>query len=285
MLAILERWIPATVVVCSLVTLTSACTTPPPMPVNELSDRLEQHNLILIPDGEGPFPAVLLLHACLGNLGHVDEWARRLQSRGYVTVVVNSTKARGIEGHFDYMAVCSGRVLRPADRERDIVISIERLVQLQNVDQKRIGIVGFSHGGWTALGFLGRQPETNSMGTKTDYRVGVVSVVAVYPYCGGEIESGLERWPRDIQMLMLLAGSDWTVGTAKCEELARDMRSRGYAVSVHTYTGARHGYDVDPALLDGYDERYHESAALDTRRRIIDFLDETLHPAASGLRP
>lgn len=255
------------------------------MPSDELSVRLEQHNLVLTPAGDGPFPAVLLLHTCFGNLGHVDEWARRLQSRGYISVVINSMQARGLQGHFDNVAVCSGLALRPADRARDIAISIDRLRRLQSVDQKRIAIVGFSHGGWTVLDFLGQQPGTASGETIMDGRDGVRSIVVVYPYCGGEVISGLKRWPRDILMLMVLAGSDGTVGTAKCEALAREQGSRGYAVSLHIYPGAKHGYDIDPALLDGYDERYDESAALGTRKRIIDFLDETLVTRAKSAAP
>lgn len=266
----------AFVFVCSLVTLTSACSTTAQIPTNELSARLEQYNLVLKPDGDGPFPAVLLLHTCYGNLGHVDAWARRLQSRGYVTVVVNSMQARGLEGHFDSIAVCAGFVLRSEDRARDIAISIERLRQLPGIDQKRIGIVGFSHGGWTVLDFLGQRPEALAGRNTTDDRDGVKSIVVVYPYCGGDVTSGLERWPQDIRMLMLLAGDDSFVGTSKCEALAKEQQSRGFSVSVHVYPGAKHGYDIDPGLLYGYDQRYDDSAALDTRRKIIGFLDDTL---------
>ena len=92
--------------------------------------------------------------------------------------------------------------------------------------------------------------------------------------------SGLRRWPRDIQMLMLLAGSDTTVGTSKCRALALEQKSRGYFVRLHVYPGASHGYDIDPALLFGYDQRYDERAAQDTRKRIVAFLHDTL--AISG---
>lgn len=279
----LARWIPAAAVVLSLATLTSACSVTTPIPTDDLSVRLEHHNLVLTPVGDGPFPAVLLLHTCYGNLGHVNEWARRLQSRGYVAVVVNSMQARGLDGHFDRLAVCGGRVLRPVDRARDIALSIERLRNLPAVDQDRIGIVGFSHGGWTVLDFLGRGPETTSARPATDDRDGVKSIVVVYPYCGGEVTSGLEKWPRDIRVLVLLAGRDTTVGTTECEALSREQRSRGHAVSMHVYPGARHGFDIDPALLYGYDQRYDEVAAQDTRARIIEFLNETL--AAGGQGP
>lgn len=191
-------------------------------------------------------------------------------------IVVNSTRARGLDCHFDRLAVCGGRVLPSADRARDIAISIQKLVNLPSVDQSRIGIVGFSHGGWTVLDFLGRQPETVSARPATDDRAGMKSIVAVYPYCGGGVASGLEQWPRDVRVLVLLAGQDTTVGTSECQALSREQRSRGHDVSVHVYPEAMHGYDINPALLYGYDQRYDKAAARDTRARIIEFLEETL---------
>lgn len=262
--------------------LLPACVTSPPMPADELSTRLDRHNLVLIPEGDGPFPAVLLLHACFGNLGHVDRWARTLQSLGYAAVVVNSMAARGLDGHFDNVAVCSGLVLRPPDRARDISLGIDKLATLERVDSSRIAVVGFSHGGWTALEYLGQGEVSVPASTSARNRASVRSVVVVYPYCGGDVASGLERWPRDVRMLMLLAGNDRTVGTSKCENVAREQEARGYAISLHVYPRAEHGYDVEPELVWGYDDRYDEAAAADTRRRIIEFLAETLAAPASS---
>lgn len=285
MLATLTRWIARLAVVCSFAAITAACSTTPPIPTGELTTRLEQTNIVLEPAGTGPFPVVLLLHTCFGNLGHVDEWAKRLQSLGYVAVVINSMKARGLAGHFDNLAVCTGQAMRAADRARDIAISIEELGRMPNVDLTRIAIVGFSHGAWTALDYLGEPPDTGSKGKTSDGRDGLRGIVAVYPYCGGEVESGLAKWPQSVPVLMLLAGSDGTVGTAECESLARVQTARGYAVYLHVYPGVKHGYDIDPVLLDGYDERYDQPAALDTRARIVAFLDQTLLRRAPETSP
>lgn len=262
--------------VCMLAGALSGCTAPAPMPMDELRARLGEHNRVHVPAGRGPFPAVLLLHTCYGNLGHVDAWAKRLRSHGYVAVVVNSMQARDLDGHFDRLAVCAGRALRASDRARDIDVSIEQLRELGVVDVQRVGIVGFSHGGWTALDYLGQGVEAASEDASTTGLAGVKSVVVVYPYCGKEPAQTLAAWPRELRLLMLLAGNDTTVGTARCESLAHAQRARGHAIDVHIYPDAEHGYDIEPALIFGYDQRYDESAARDTRARIIDFLDDTL---------
>ena len=72
----------------------SGCAATVPMPEAELARRLQDRNPVLVPRGEGPFPAVLLLHTYYGNVGHVDAWAARLRERGYVAAVVNSMRAR-----------------------------------------------------------------------------------------------------------------------------------------------------------------------------------------------
>lgn len=256
--------------------LAPGCSTAPPMPADELARHLDEHNVVLMPEGEGPFPAVLLLHACFGNLGHVDRWARTLQSRGFAAVVVNSMSARGLQGHFDNVAVCSGLVLRPEDRARDITVTVEMLRKIGPVDMNRISVVGFSHGGWTVLEYLGQQDDDRAGSVATQVRESLRSIVVVYPYCGGEVAAGLERWPRDVNMLMLLAENDRTVGTSTCEKVAHNLSSRGYAVTLHIYPGVEHGYDVEPELVWGHDERYNEAAANDTRKRIIEYLRETL---------
>lgn len=260
--------------------LASGCATSPPISTEELSERLDRHNLVLVPEGNGPFPAVLLMHACFGNLGHVDRWARTLQSRGYVAVVINSMAARGLDGHFDNVAVCSGLVLRPADRARDITIAIEKLGRLERVDSRRIALVGFSHGGWTVLEYLGRPGGADLGEAATRARESVRSVAVVYPYCGGDVEAGLDRWPRDVHLLMLLAENDRTVGTARCERVASEQTARGYDVSLHVYPGVEHGYDVAPELVWGHEERYDEAAAADTQIRILEFLAQTLRTPA-----
>ena len=256
--------------------LAVGCATSPPITTDELSERLDRHNLVLVPEGDGPFPAVLLLHACFGNLGHVDRWARTLQAHGYAAVVVNSMAARGLDGHFDNVAVCSGLVLRPTDRARDVTLGIEKLVDLERVDSSRVAVVGFSHGGWTALEFLGWPGGTQPGEAALRARESVRSVAVVYPYCGGDVQATLDRWPRKVHLLMLLAENDRAVGTARCEDVAREQRARGYDISLHVYPGVEHGYDVPPELVWGRDERYDEAAAADTQRRILEFLAQTL---------
>ena len=46
--------------------------------------------------GEGPFPAVVVLHGCIGITGHFTGIADRLSSWGYVALAVDSLGPRGL---------------------------------------------------------------------------------------------------------------------------------------------------------------------------------------------
>jgi hypothetical protein len=48
------------------------------------------------PQGDGPFPAVVLMHGCTGIAKNQDEWVERLASWGYVALQVDSHVANRI---------------------------------------------------------------------------------------------------------------------------------------------------------------------------------------------
>ena len=48
------------------------------------------------PDGSGPFPAVVLLHGCGGIRPHFVQWAGAIRDMGYVALLVDSFRPRGI---------------------------------------------------------------------------------------------------------------------------------------------------------------------------------------------
>ena len=106
------------------------------------------------PRGNGPFPAVVLMHGCSGterNTTHKTVWrglnrhAALLNDYGYVTLIVDSFGPRGIAdgcrtgGKYDPVQI------------GDAHAAFDHLASLQFVDGERIGFVGLSRGSGTAL--------------------------------------------------------------------------------------------------------------------------------------
>lgn len=141
---------------------------PPPTqssPVADAKKSLESHGYLLVPDGEGPFPAVFvpfyepLTSAGLkpGLKGHHD-YGYQLAKRGYLTLSIGTpggnesgsdTREALVRIGHDYGCQPLGFLAYVASNCHTL------LAQRKDVDAKRIGIVGLSYGGkWSMFGSL-----------------------------------------------------------------------------------------------------------------------------------
>jgi hypothetical protein len=62
-------------------------------------EQRHEGSVLRRPAGDGPFPAVVLLPTCAGVGGHVHQWAGRLTTAGYATLVVDSLTPRGVRNN------------------------------------------------------------------------------------------------------------------------------------------------------------------------------------------
>jgi dienelactone hydrolase len=233
-----------------------------------LQAEIRKSDLILRPTEPGPFPAVIMMHGCSG-LGRRDRmWAERLREWGYLTLRVNSFKARG------FKSVCGGRILGPDARVPDALAALAHLHSLPDVDPQRIALMGWSHGGMATLMTLGAAPEEPTAGFR--------AAVAYYPGC-----RQVHGWRTRTPVLMLLgAADDWTA-PGPCQYLATRQRQAGLDVTQVTYAGAHHGFDnpllgpnprqVREALGGrGATTQYNPAAADDSVRHVREFLAKHL---------
>src|SRR5882724_11116880 len=114
---------------------------------------------LALPDGPGPFPAMILMHGCAG-VGRADRgWAGALVSWGYAAFVVDSFTGRGLR------EVCTqSRALVGTQRVPDAYGALAILGRHPRIDATRIGLMGFSHGGGTTLGAATRWSRLDARG-------------------------------------------------------------------------------------------------------------------------
>lgn len=193
------------------------------------------------PAGDGPFPAVVALHGCGGlfsangtrlNARHQD-WAERLTSLGYVVLFPDSLNPRGVA------EVCTRRdppVWPRVHRVRDAYGALAYLTQQSFVAADRVAMLGWSHGGSTALWAASRADEARLKNVPGRFRI----AVAFYPGC---VEADRRRWRAAIPV-HILAGEadDWTPASA-CRALAERAGKAGDLVEFVAYPGAPHGFD------------------------------------------
>ncbi|HEX9398196.1 MAG TPA: dienelactone hydrolase family protein [Burkholderiales bacterium] len=179
------------------------------------------------PDGDGPFPAVVLLHDCSGlgprSSGSPGRWAQELVRRGYVVIIPDSFSTRGLPNGVCTDASGARGEVGPERRAGDAHDALAFARTLPYVDGARVGVMGGSHGGATTL-FAVAQP-------------GFKAGIALYPRCGS-------RAFRPQAPVLILAGEldDWTPAE-DCRRLAAAAQAAGYPVAIKVYSGAHHSFD------------------------------------------
>ena len=193
---------------------------------------------LFVPAGAGPFPALVLLHGSSGIGEENYIWAARFRSMGYVALVVDSLGSRGIEKHpkQPYVHLQFG----------DAYGALAYLQRQPFADENRIGVIGWSHGGYAVLHAARVNGRISRIFAR---RVGRFSAaVALYPYCGGTDVF-------DIPILILIGEADDWSPASMCVTLARAAAQMGspLAVDVVVYPEAAHGFDSevtdDPAQV------------------------------------
>ena len=209
------------------------------------------------PEGNGPFPAIVLLPACGGLGGYVFAQAELLKADGYVAFAVDTLSPRRATD------LCLKGRHTVDDVAGDAFQALAYLRALPFVDRDRIGVMGWSHGAMAALTAISTQPRSGA------FQV----AVAFYPDCA--YFSGNTAIP---VLLLLGERDDWTP-PGECVKTAARLQQQGRAVIYKVYPGAHHGFDQfrsQTVTYRGYTLGYDPVATADARASIRAFLVQHL---------
>jgi dienelactone hydrolase len=160
--------------------------------------------------------------------GQVDEWSRVLHEAGIATFTVDSFSARGIYSLADAIK------MPLITRLPDVFGAREALMKHPHVDASRIAVMGFSHGGPSAL-------YTNLVRFQKLYgEAPFAAHISVYGPCSVRFRDD----ERLSSPLMLLHGTpdDW-VPAAPCRDYAARLKNAGSDVQLIEYADAHHAFD------------------------------------------
>jgi predicted dienelactone hydrolase len=103
------------------------------------------------------FPLIVISHGRRGWLGGHHDTAAALADAGFIVLAINhpTDTVRDTSGT-DSVAVL---VERPTDIKRAIDYTVETWPQAAHIDAQRIGLYGFSFGGYTGLVVIGGNPD------------------------------------------------------------------------------------------------------------------------------
>ncbi|MFO1024363.1 MAG: dienelactone hydrolase family protein [Acetobacteraceae bacterium] len=216
------------------------------------------------PSGDGPAPAVVMLHGCSGLVAGgrpaplYTAWRDLFLQEGFAVLMVDSASSRG------FGQTCTAGEARKrmwAERPSDAYAALAYLQAQPFIDATRISLAGWSQGGGVVLLAIGRR----SSGRPDPPPVhDFARAVAFYPGACSEtlqsrpfVDAPAKSWTTEIPLLVLLGAADnWTLA-APCEAFLSGAQDRGAPVEFHSYTGASHAFDA-PATPTRVVEAYRE---------------------------
>ena len=211
---------------------------------------------VLLPEGDGPFPVVVQMHACGGLYAMQRRYADAAREAGVAVVILDSFRPRGITSTEALLTVCTGLRLRGAERAEDLRIALDWIATQPWADPRRLAAAGWSHGGWSIM-------EALAAG---DGHAGVAALklaVLVYPYAGPLARTASHGWGSNRpSVLACLAGRDMVVGRLAPRRAISRLQADDLDVELLDFEDAGHCFDEEEARPPGVPYRPDLAARL-----------------------
>ena len=207
----------------------------------------EMRGYLVQPAGEGPFPAVLVIHENRGLNPHIEDVARRAGVAGFLALAPDGlSPVGGYPGNDDDGRTLQ-RSLEPAQLDRDMINSA-RYLKAHALSNGRLGATGFCWGGGM----------TNRLAVElgADMQAGV-------PFYGASAASA--DVPRiEASLMVIYAESDPRIN-AMWPEYETALEAAGVDYEMHMFPGTLHGFHNNST------PRYNEAAANLAWNRTVGF--------------
>lgn len=238
---------------------------------------------LVIPEADGPLPAIVVMHGCGGLWAgddtagstlesHFASYSTLLKQEKYVAIFIDSYSARGIVSFCNVTPPdnipCAAEFIRP----RDAYAALNYLRTKPYVIKNKIGLLGFSHGGtstlstivdanvvrkaegelWSVSGYTqgvlppAERPAEGGFATAVSYYPGA----GFYSYYGSPSNPSSGKYAPYAPVLIHAAGEDplYTNGSSYQTLLAKAaLNGSGEAnknqMIMYVYEGANHSFD------------------------------------------
>jgi carboxymethylenebutenolidase len=212
----------------------------------------EIRGYLVQPAGNGPWPAVLVIHENRGLNPYIEDVARRAAVEGFLALAPDGlSPLGGYPGNDD-----DGRSLQARldqGKLRVDMLNGATFVRTHPLSTKKLGVTGFCWGGGT----------TNWLAAElgADMQAGV-------PFYGAAAATGTAARIR-AQLLVHLAENDPRINDMY-PAFEQELKKAGVRYEIHSYPATQHGFHNDST------PRYDEAAAKLAWQRTIAFFRATL---------
>jgi len=186
--------------------------------------------ILLKPEGEGPFPAVLISHGMGGSASSFGlTKAREMVGWGLVCIAPDYTHSGGVRGGPSTNFGASTENLRRAKT------CLELVSKMPEVDPKRLAAYGHSMGGFVTIGLAGNSPDLLKAAAITGSGI---SSQEGYPAPSGEL-AGKVRTP-----FLILHGSTDTVVSPEQSASFKEILDQNKVANLRTILEGE-GHPID----------------------------------------
>jgi carboxymethylenebutenolidase len=218
--------------------------------VEIISSGQAYRSYLAVPEGNGPFPAIVLLHSFRGFEEGYQTMSDQLATEGFVVL------APGWQTF--------GQEVDDATVQQLLVDSVAFLQERGNVDMARIGLTGFCAGGRYTMLFLPQIKE---------FTVGV----AWYGFpARGEPSPVDVIGELDAPMLIIHGTEDEPSPIADIYAYATDLQAADKYFELKVYAGEPHGFMLENSQLRTDDvaaDAYNEMVDFFTRKLTVDIAE------------
>ncbi|SCG70391.1 dienelactone hydrolase family protein [Micromonospora inositola] len=226
------------------------------------------------PDGDGPFPAVLVFMDAFGLRPRLIEMAERIASQGYLVLVPNLFYRAGRAPLFDLSglgdperrAALFGQLmpqiaaLTPEVITRDAGAYLDFLAARDDVAPGPVAITGYCMGGTNALRVMAAYPDR--IAALASFHAGrVVTDSPDSPHLGVGSVTG--------EVYFAHADQDQSMTAEQIATLEKALEAAGVTYRSELYAGAQHGFTMADTAA------YHEQATERHWTAMFDLLDRT----------
>jgi carboxymethylenebutenolidase len=212
------------------------------------------HGYLAVPEGAGPFPAVILIHQWNGLVDRVRQMADAMAAEGYIALAADLYSGRTGSSPEENTALVNEVDANPEAMIANLNSAVEFLRSRRDVTG-RIGAMGWCFGGGIALSF-------GLDGVNHD---------ATAIFYGRLLDDPAKLRTLKHEVYGTFAALDTGIPPEAVERFVTALREAGVPNDVHVYDDVNHGFwlnaDEDPA---------RQAPALDAWQRLKAYLGRTL---------
>jgi carboxymethylenebutenolidase len=202
-------------------------------PVSYQSGDETVNAVLYLPQGKGPFPALVVVHEWWGLNDWVKQQASNLADEGYAALAIDLYRGKVATTPDEAHEIMRGV---PEDRaNRDLLAASAYLRSLTTVNPKRMGVIGWCMGGGYALDLAVNDPRLK---------------VAVINYGHLATDDATLR-KIHASVLGIFGGKDRGITEGDINKFQTRMTKLGKKVEIKIFPDAGHGFE-NPNNREGY---------------------------------